>query len=83
MILLNNNLDDIASAICKARAYKDHLMKFITLQIPASIAAIILVLSQVFLYDTILVSAVFIFLINLIYFPLGIVCITRENLTKR
>ena len=83
MILLENNLGDVAKAISKARAYKDHLMKFITLQIPASIAAIALVLSQVFLYDTIFVTAVFIFLINLIYFPLGIVCMTRENSTKR
>jgi len=45
MILLENNLGDVAKAISKARAYKDHLMKFITLQIPASIAAIALVLS--------------------------------------
>ena len=83
MILLADSLDDVVMAITKGRSYKDHLMKFITLQIPCSIAAIALVLSQVFLYDTILVTACFVFLINLIYFPIGIVCITRENPAQR
>lgn len=42
-----------------------------------------MVLCQVFMYDTILVTGTFIFLINLIYFPLGIQCILRENAETR
>lgn len=79
MILLADSLDDVVMAVTKGRSFKDHLMKFMALQIPASVAAIALVLGQVFLYDTILVTASFVFLINLIYFPIGIVCICREN----
>lgn len=58
-------------------------MKFVLMQIPSSIAAIGMVLCQVFWYDTIMVTGVFVFLINLMYFPLGIACIVRENAESR
>ena len=83
MVLLNDSLEDVVMAVTKGRSYKDHLMKFLALQLPCSITAIGMVLSQAFLYDTILVTAAFVFLINLIYFPLGVVCITRENAARR
>ena len=83
MILMTDNLKDVIVAVTKGRQYKDHLMKMIMLQMPASLAAIAMVLAQVFWYDTILVTVSFIFLINLIYFPLGIQCILRENAETR
>ena len=83
MVLLTDSLEDVVMAVTKGRSYKDHLMKFLALQLPASVAAVGLVLMQAFLYDTILVTAAFVFLINLIYFPIGVVCITRENAAKR
>ncbi len=42
-----------------------------------------MVLSQVFLYDTIMVTASYVFLINLMYFPLGVVCLVREDTSGR
>jgi magnesium-transporting ATPase (P-type) len=83
MILLNDSLQDVVMAIVKGRAYKDNLMKFLLLQVPASLCAVAMVLSQVFLYDTILVTASYVFLINLMYFPLGIVCLVREDTSGR
>ena len=65
MILTNDSLSDVILAVTKGRMYKDHLMKFVLMQIPCSITAIGMALTQVFLYDTILVTGVFIFLINL------------------
>ena len=44
MILTADCLEDVVMAVSKGRSYKDHLMKFMTLQIPASIAAIVMVL---------------------------------------
>lgn len=83
MILMTDSLEDVVMAVTKGRSYKDHLMKFILMQIPCSVTAIAMVLTQVFLYKTILVTGCFIFLINLIYFPIGIACIIRENATSR
>lgn len=54
-------------------------MKFCLMQLPACFAAIAMVMTQVFLYDTILVTGCFIFMVNLVYFPMGIACIVREN----
>lgn len=83
MILTNDSLTDVILAVTKGRMYKDHLMKFVLMQIPCSITAIGMALTQVFLYDTILVTGAFIFLINLMYFPIGIACIVRENALSR
>ena len=83
MILINDDLQDVVMAIVKGRAYKDNLMKFLLLQIPASLCAITMVLSQVFLYDTIMVTASYVFLINLMYFPIGVVCLVREDTSGR
>lgn len=83
MILMQDSLEDVVMAVTKGRQLKDHLMKFILLQLPASFSAIALVLTQAFMWDTILVTACFIFLINLVYFPLGIACIVRENAQSR
>ena len=79
MILMTDSLENVITAVSKSRQYKDHLLKFVLLQIPASITAIAMVLSQVFLYQEILVTACFIFLVNLIYFPCAIACLVREN----
>jgi magnesium-transporting ATPase (P-type) len=83
MVLLQDSLEDVVMAVTKGRSYNDHLMKFILMQIPCSVTAIGMVLTQVFLYETILITGVFIFLINLIYFPIGIACIVRENAASR
>lgn len=83
MILLQDSIEDVVMAVVKSRGYKDHLMKFILLQIPASITAVAFVLAQVFLYETILVTASYIFLINLFYFPLAIACLVREDASRR
>ena len=83
MILMRDSLWDVVMAVTKGRSYRDHLQKFMAMQIPASVSAVVLVLTQVFLYDTIMVTACFIFLINLIYFPIGIHCIMRENPARR
>jgi len=83
MILLTDSLQDVVMAVVKGRAYKDNLMKFLILQIPASLCGIVMVLSQVFLYQTIMVTASYVFLINLIYFPIGIVCLVREDSGSR
>lgn len=83
MILLTDSLQDVVMAVVKGRAYKDNLMKFLLLQIPASLCGIVMVLSQVFLYETIMVTASYVFLINLIYFPIGIVCLVREDSGSR
>ena len=40
-------------------------------------------LTQVFLYHTILVQALFVYLINLVYLPLGMMCIVREHSPSR
>lgn len=80
---MQDSLEDVVMAVTKGRSYKDHLLKFILMQIPCSITAIAMVLTQVFFYDTILVTGAFIFLINLIYFPIGIACIVRENSAGR
>ena len=40
-------------------------------------------LTQVFLYHTILVQALFVYLINLVYLPLGLMCIVREHSPSR
>ena len=79
MVLQRDDLRDVALAMTHGRAYKDHLLKFMLLQVPASISAIAMVLSQVFFYDTILVTGCFVFLINLVYFPLAIVCYVKES----
>ena len=83
MILMQDSLQDVVMAVTKGRQYKDHLLKFVLMQIPCSITAVGMVLTQVFLYKTILVTGAFIFLINLIYFPIGIACIVRENAESR
>ena len=49
------------------------------MQLPASISAVAMVLSQVFFYDTILVNVIFIFIVNLVYFPLIIAALVRET----
>ena len=83
MILLTDSLADVVMAVTKGRQYKDHLLKFVLMQIPCSVTAIGFVLTPVFLYKTTLVTGAFIFLINLIYFPIGIACIVRENAESR
>lgn len=83
MVLLNDELRQVVMAVTKGRQYKDHLMKFVLMQIPTSVAAIGMCLCQVFWYKTILVTGCFIFLINLIYFPIGIACIVREDAESR
>ena len=45
MVLMTDSLEDVITAVSKARQYKDHLLKFVLLQIPASITAIAMVLS--------------------------------------
>ena len=83
MVLENDSIQDVVYAVTKGRSYKDHLLKFCLMQIPACLAAIAMVLTQVFLYDTILVTGCFIFMVNLVYFPMGIACIVRENAQSR
>lgn len=83
MILTNDSLDDVINAVAASRDYKDHLMKFILLQVPASISAVALILAQILYYDTILVSGLFIYLINLVYLPIGLTCMVREDSTVR
>ena len=83
MILMKDSLEDVVMAVTKGRCYKDHLMKFILLQMPASITGVGMVLAQVFLYNDLLVTGTFVFLVNLVYFPIGISLIIRENATSR
>jgi len=83
MVLLRDNIEDVVMAVVKSRGYKDHLQKFIMLQIPASVTAVAFVLSQVFLYESILVTVSYVFLINLFYFPLAIACLVREDSSSR
>ena len=45
MILMQDSLEDVVMAVTKGRQLKDHLMKFILMQLPASFSAIALVLS--------------------------------------
>jgi|Transcript_11514 magnesium-transporting ATPase (P-type) len=79
MILRSDNISDVVNAVVRGRAFKDRLMMFLMLQIPASICSVALVFLQVFLYDQILVTASYIFLINMIYFPFAIACLVRED----
>ena len=79
IILTTDDLEEVVFAVSQGREYKDHLMKFIMLQLPSSFSAVALVLAQVFYYNTILVSGLFVFLINLVYLPIGLTCIVREK----
>ena len=81
-IMLGNSLDDVIMAVTVSRSFKAHLLKFILLQLPASVTAIAMVLTQVFLYDAILVNVVFIFLVNLVYFPIAVGALIRERPNK-
>ncbi len=45
MVLMRDDLRDVALAVTHGRAYKDHLLKFMLLQLPASISAIAMVLT--------------------------------------
>lgn len=83
IILEDDDLIQVAETMCHGREYKDHLMKFVMLQIPTSVSALALVLTQMFLYKEILVQALFVYLINLIYLPIGLMCIVREHSPER
>jgi magnesium-transporting ATPase (P-type) len=83
MVLTNDSLNDVIHTVVASRDFKDHLMKFILLQLPASISAMALILAQIFYYDTILVSGLFVYLINLLYLPIGLTCMVREDSTVR
>lgn len=45
MILMQDSLEDVVMAVTKGRQLKDHLMKFILMQLPASFTAIAMVLT--------------------------------------
>lgn len=83
MVLLNDKMGDIVNAVCVGRAHKDHLLKLLLLQIPCCVSAIVMVLSQVVFYHEILVTGAYIFIINLLYFPMGLACIMRESMIDR
>lgn len=83
MILLDDSLQGVVMAVVKGRVYKDNLMKLLLIQIPASLCGIAIILSQVFMYDSIMVTASFVFLINLIYFPIAFICLVREDSSDR
>ena len=83
MVLMRDDLRDVALAVTHGRAYKDHFLKFMLLQLPASVSAIAMVLTQVFFYEEILVTGCFVFLINLIYFPLAIMALVKESNVAR
>ncbi len=42
-----------------------------------------IILSQVYMYDSIMVTASFVFLINLIYFPIAFISLVREDSSDR
>ena len=79
MVLKSDNIADVVNAVVRGRAFKDRLMQFLLLQLPSSLTQIAMVFLQVFLYDQILVTASFVFLTNLVYFPIAIVCLVRED----
>ena len=79
LLLMKDDICDVVNAIVRGRAYKDRFMQFLMLQIPCSLAAIAMVFSQVFLYKEILVTTSYIFLINLVYFPIVIAALVRED----
>ena len=83
MVLLRDRIRDVVNAVAMGRAYKDHLAKFLLLQLPSSLTAITLVFSEAFIYGSIIATVCFIFLTNLLYYPIAIVCMTRENQKKR
>lgn len=83
MVLMGDSMGDAVNAIAVGRAYKDHLLKLMLLQIPCSITAIAMVLGQVFYYETIFITGMYVFLINLCYFPMAIACLCRESTIDR
>ena len=83
MILLNDSLQGVVMAVVKGRVYKDNLMKLLLIQIPASMCSTAIILSQFYMYDSIMVTASFVFLINLIYFPIAFICLVREDSSDR
>lgn len=78
-ILKNDDISDVVNAVVRGRALKDRLMQFLMLQIPCSLCAIAMVFVQLFEYEDILVTTCFVFLCNLIYFPITIACLVRED----
>ena len=78
-ILRNDNIADVVNAIVRGRAFKDRLMQFLMLQIPASLTAVAMVGIQLLEYDEILLTTSYIFLINLCYAPIFIACLVRED----
>lgn len=79
MVLLNDDISDVVNAIVRGRSFKDRFMQFLMLQIPMSLTAVAMVFAQVFLYDEILVTTSYIFLTNLVYFPIAVACYVRED----
>ena len=78
-LLKNDDIADVVNSIVRGRAYKDRLMQFLMLQLPASMTAIAMVFIQLLEYDEILLTTSYIFLINLCYAPIFIACLVRED----
>ena len=79
IVLTKDSLQGVIETVGLARAFKDHLMKFILLQLPTSVSAVALVVGQILFYQTTLFFGLFIFLINLTYYPVSLACMLRES----
>ena len=79
IVTISGSIATVALTVITGREYKDHLMKFIMLQLPGSFAAISMVLVQGILYKTVQVTAHFIFFINLIYLPVAMIFLIGER----
>ena len=79
MWLENDEISDVVNAVVRGRAFKDRLMQFLLLQISASISSVAMVFIQVFMFREMIVTGSYIFLVNLVYFPITIACLVRED----